>query len=61
MKVGIVGAAGYAGGELLRLLLGHPEVGEIVSCPDCGAELEVKETRPLALALAPAAEEDWGE
>ncbi|TME65395.1 MAG: lysine biosynthesis protein LysW [Chloroflexi bacterium] len=35
--------------------------GEIVSCPDCGAELEVKETRPLALALAPAAEEDWGE
>lgn len=35
--------------------------GEIVSCPDCGAELEVKETRPLALALAPEAEEDWGE
>jgi alpha-aminoadipate carrier protein LysW len=35
--------------------------GEIVSCPDCGAELEVREVRPLALALAPAAEEDWGE
>ena len=35
--------------------------GEIVSCPDCGAELEVTETRPLALALAPEAEEDWGE
>ena len=29
MKVGIIGAGGYAGGELLRLLLGHPEVGEI--------------------------------
>ena len=35
--------------------------GEIVSCPDCGAELEVKETTPLALALAPEAQEDWGE
>jgi len=35
--------------------------GEIVLCPDCGAELEVKETAPLALALAPEAEEDWGE
>lgn len=31
MKVGIVGAGGYAGGELLRLLLGHPEVGEVVA------------------------------
>ncbi|MHA1309685.1 MAG: N-acetyl-gamma-glutamyl-phosphate reductase [Candidatus Helarchaeota archaeon] len=26
MKVGIVGASGYTGGELIRLLLGHPEV-----------------------------------
>lgn len=31
MKVGIVGAGGYAGGELIRLLLGHPEVREIVA------------------------------
>ena len=31
MKVGIIGAGGYAGGELLRLLLGHPEVNEIVA------------------------------
>ena len=31
MKVGIIGAGGYAGGELLRLLIGHPEVGEIVA------------------------------
>ncbi len=35
--------------------------GEIVSCPDCGAELEVLSTQPLALALAPEIEEDWGE
>jgi LysW-gamma-L-alpha-aminoadipyl-6-phosphate/LysW-L-glutamyl-5-phosphate reductase len=31
MKVGIIGAGGYAGGELLRLLSGHPEVSEIVA------------------------------
>ena len=31
MKVAVVGAAGYAGGELLRLLLGHPNVDEIVA------------------------------
>jgi alpha-aminoadipate carrier protein LysW len=35
--------------------------GEIVSCPDCGAELEVTETAPVSLVLAPEAEEDWGE
>ncbi len=26
MNVAIVGGSGYVGGELLRLLLGHPEV-----------------------------------
>ncbi|MGF6989583.1 N-acetyl-gamma-glutamyl-phosphate reductase [Lachnospiraceae bacterium PM6-15] len=26
IKVGIIGATGYAGGELVRILLGHPEV-----------------------------------
>ena len=26
IRVSIVGASGYTGGELLRLLLGHPEV-----------------------------------
>lgn len=31
IRVGIVGAGGYAGGELLRLLLTHPEVREIVA------------------------------
>jgi len=30
VKAGIVGAGGYAGGELLRLLLGHPDVTEVV-------------------------------
>jgi alpha-aminoadipate carrier protein LysW len=35
--------------------------GEIVQCPDCGIELEVISLDPLALELAPAEEEDWGE
>ncbi len=38
-----------------------PLSGEIVQCPDCGTELEVKGVRPLELAVAPAEEEDWGE
>ena len=29
IKVGVLGAAGYTGGELIRLLLNHPEA-EIV-------------------------------
>jgi alpha-aminoadipate/glutamate carrier protein LysW len=35
--------------------------GEILDCPDCGAELEVRSVTPLVLALAPTVEEDWGE
>ncbi len=35
--------------------------GEIVQCPDCGAELEVVSLDPPALDLAPEEEEDWGE
>ena len=26
MKVGVIGASGYVGGELLRLIINHPEV-----------------------------------
>jgi len=35
--------------------------GEILSCPDCGAELEVVGLNPPVLSLAPEEEEDWGE
>jgi alpha-aminoadipate/glutamate carrier protein LysW len=38
-----------------------PIKGEIVVCPDCGAELEVVSENPLQLDLAPQEEEDWGE
>ena len=37
------------------------EVGEIVSCPDCGAKLEVKSLTPYRLEKAPSVDEDWGE
>lgn len=37
------------------------EVGEIIDCATCGAELEVLETDPPVLNAAPELEEDWGE
>lgn len=40
---------------------GNTLMGEILVCPDCGAELEVTALSPLELALAPHEEEDWGE
>ena len=36
-------------------------VGEIIVCPDCGADLEVISLEPPELDLAPMEEEDWGE
>jgi len=35
--------------------------GELLVCPDCGAELEVLSVDPPELAEAPQEEEDWGE
>lgn len=35
--------------------------GEIMTCPDCGSELEVVSVEPPELALAPEVGEDWGE
>ncbi len=37
------------------------EEGEIVTCPECGAELEVTKLDPVELVVAPTEEEDWGE
>jgi len=39
----------------------RPLNGEIIRCADCGVELEITSTAPIALALAPQVEEDWGE
>ncbi|MET7638022.1 lysine biosynthesis protein LysW [Streptomyces sp. NPDC005438] len=37
------------------------ELHEIVECGECMAELEIVSRDPLTLALAPEADEDWGE
>ncbi len=36
-------------------------VGELLSCEDCGMELEILKLEPVELAEAPTAEEDWGQ
>lgn len=35
--------------------------GEVISCPECGVELEVVGLSPLQLDLAAQEEEDWNE
>ncbi|MDE3112744.1 MAG: N-acetyl-gamma-glutamyl-phosphate reductase [Chloroflexota bacterium] len=46
LRAGIVGAAGYAGGELLRLLLAHPEVREVVAASSSLAGKPVTTAHP---------------
>ena len=41
--------------------LQQAELGEIIVCGDCGAELELRSLQPLQLELAPMEAEDWGE
>jgi N-acetyl-gamma-glutamyl-phosphate reductase len=53
-RVAVAGATGYAGGELLRLLLGHPqiEIGAVTAGASAGAMLG--ESQPHLVPLA-----DW--
>src|SRR5215470_2065233 len=37
MRVAVVGASGYAGGELLRLVSGHPELDLVLATADTSA------------------------
>jgi N-acetyl-gamma-glutamyl-phosphate/LysW-gamma-L-alpha-aminoadipyl-6-phosphate reductase len=53
LRVAVIGAAGYVGGELLRLLLQHPEVGAVVATSRSRAGVPVGEVHP---ALAPLTE-----
>lgn len=39
----------------------EPLRSEVTRCADCNAELEVTNTNPVTLELAPEVEEDWGE
>ena len=37
------------------------EVGELVTCDECGCDLEVTSVDPVTITEAPQADEDWGE
>jgi N-acetyl-gamma-glutamyl-phosphate reductase common form len=50
LRIAVIGAAGYAGGELLRLLLQHPQTGELVATSRSQAGVPVGTVHP---ALAP--------
>jgi N-acetyl-gamma-glutamyl-phosphate reductase len=52
VRVAVAGASGYAGGELLRLLLGHPEVeiGALTGSSNAGQPLGVLQPHLLPLA-----------
>ena len=36
-------------------------LGELLTCVDCGTELEVTSLSPLTVEEAPEVQEDWGE
>ena len=46
MKIGVVGASGYAGGELLRLLAGHPDFDAAVITAGTNAGEEITSVHP---------------
>ena len=52
LRVAVAGATGYAGGELLRLLLGHPhvEIGALTAGSSAGAPLSASQPHLVPLA-----------
>lgn len=54
MKVAVVGAAGYVGGELLRLVLQHPDITEVVATSRSQAGRPVAEVHPALASLTEA-------
>jgi N-acetyl-gamma-glutamyl-phosphate reductase common form len=51
MKVSVIGAGGYAGGELLRLLSQHPEVTDLVAVSRSQAGRPIAESHPALATL----------
>lgn len=51
MKIAVIGAGGYAGGELLRLLSQHPDVTELVAVSRSQAGRPIMESHPALAAL----------
>ena len=59
-RVGIVGASGFTGAELLRLLAGHPEMDVVLATGDSQARTTVAELYPsLAAAYPDLTYEAW--
>ena len=54
LRVAVVGGAGYAGGELLRLLLQHPEVSECIATSRSQAGKAIGEVHPTLAPLTEA-------
>ena len=54
MNIAVVGAAGYAGGELLRLLYQHPEVRELVATSRSRGGTPVADAHPALAAITDA-------
>ncbi len=54
MKIAVIGSAGYAGGELLRLLLQHPEVTECVATSRSQGGKPVSDVHPALAAVSDA-------
>jgi len=46
LRIAVIGAAGYVGGELLRLLLQHPELGGLVATSRSQAGVPLGEVHP---------------
>jgi N-acetyl-gamma-glutamyl-phosphate reductase common form len=51
VKIAVIGAGGYAGGELLRLLSQHPDVTELVAVSRSQAGRPIAESHPALAAL----------
>ncbi|GAA5198907.1 N-acetyl-gamma-glutamyl-phosphate reductase [Rugosimonospora acidiphila] len=51
-RVAVAGASGYAGGELLRLLAGHPEVEVVAASAHSQAGTPLAEVHPHLVTLA---------
>lgn len=66
LKIGILGASGYGGGELLRLLLAHPHVEVVLASTGGGEAKPLADVHPhlrgltdLPLVSPPACESAW--
>lgn len=52
LRVAVLGASGYVGGELLRLLAGHPAVGRLRAFSESGAGCPWSDVHPALMHLA---------